>query len=272
MFYHVSSIYGRRDYNEDEYDIMINLNNKNKEKHICDYFSIFDGHGGGFISKYLKKNFQYYFTHPNVQYPSKSKEYNKYIIKVCELIQNKLCNYELQSKITGSTALTIIIYEYKKKKMLKVINLGDCRAIACNLNNIAIPLTKDHKPTSYEEFHRITELNGNIIIEKNDDPRINGMSVSRSFGDLDAKPHVSHIPDIFDYDIDNFSFIVLACDGLWDVLSNQEVVDFILYQMKTIKIKNETSNKSLNNIAVKLVDYAYDKGTQDNITAIIFFL
>lgn len=266
MFYHCASIQGKRPYNEDEYDVYVNLDGTKTGKRL-NYFSIFDGHGGNTVSKYLKKHLGTYFVDDKVNLElAKSKACDKYISKVYEFVQNKLENYHLPSKVTGSTALVCINYMCNNHNMLKVINLGDCRAVACTLDNIGIPLTKDHKPTSYDEFTRINKLGGRIIREKNDDPRINGLSVSRAFGDLDSKPHISHLPDIYDYDTRKFKFFIMACDGVWDVVSNQDAVDLVLSELD-----REQKNKN-HNIASKLVQLAFEKGSQDNLTAIVVVL
>ena len=124
---------------------------------------------------------------------------------------------------------------------------------------------------SWDENHRIINAGGKIITDYGDDPRINGLSVSRSFGDLDAKPHVSHIPDIYDYMInpEKDKFMILACDGVWDVLSNQDAVDYILYLMDKIKVSSNCSTRSLKNIANLLGDHAIEMGSQDNISILI---
>lgn len=274
MWYHSISIQGRRPYNEDEYNIINNLNCKDITIHKVGYFGLFDGHGGGKISKFCKKNLHKYFIDNEIisKPPSKSKDYDKYIIKTYSSIQNKLSEYEKEAKTVGSTALVVIVYEKEKKKYCKIANLGDCRAIMCNEYNIAVQLTKDHKPTSFEEYKRILSENGKITKDAGDDYRINGMSVSKSFGDLDAKPHVSHIPDIFDYDVNKTKFIIMGCDGLWDVLSNQEAIDFVLSEIEcNNEYKKNVNNKLDNNIANKLANLAYDKGSHDNITVIVIF-
>jgi protein phosphatase 1L len=264
MLYYTNSIQGRRPYNEDEFDVFINLNGQTGKK--LNYFGLFDGHGGNDVSKYLKKNLRLYFTGDNVQAEmGKSKSCDRYIEKVYEFVQNKLTDYHLPSKATGSTALITMFYNCKGHDMMKVINLGDCRAVACNLDNIAIPLTKDHKPTSYDEFKRITQMGGRIVHEKNDDPRINGLSVSRAFGDLDSKPHVSHSPEYYDYDTKKFKFVIMGCDGIWDVVSNQDAVDLVLSEL-------EDTKGTKKNIAAKLTQFAYDKGSQDNLTCIVIVL
>ena len=273
MFYHLNSQIGLRPKNEDEIDVICNIDNNNSEYKNINFYSIFDGHGGAHVSKYLKEKLANYFIHKTVtEFPSKNKSYNKYINKIYDYVQDKMTNFELPSKNCGSTALVIIYYLKNTDKYLKIINLGDCRAVICNENNIAIPLTKDHKPLSYDENKRILSCNGLITQDLGDDPRINGLSVSRSFGDLDAKPHVSHIPDIYDYDVNKEKFIIMACDGVWDVLSNQDAVDFVLYALEKIKVNSNYIIKNKKNIANLLGNYAIEKGSQDNISILIIFL
>ena len=103
------------------------------------------------------------------------------------------------------------------------------------------------------------------------DWRVKDLSVSRAFGDIDATPFLSHRPDLYRYKLDkNDKFFVLACDGLWDVMSNCDVVNFILLHCYD-NTTNVRINKSIN-IAKKLAEYAIKKGSTDNITIVAFFL
>jgi protein phosphatase 1L len=277
MIYHLASLIGKRPKNEDEIDVIINSNGSNKSRKNINFFGVYDGHGGDKISKYLKEKLGNYFLDKSiVENPSKHKSYNKYIDKVYNFLQNKLTEFEQPSKHCGSTALVVINYSKLSDNLdfnqLKVINLGDCRAVICDSRNIAIPLTKDHKPMSYDENKRILDCGGNIVIDVNDDPRINGLSVSRSFGDLDSKPHVSHLPDVYDYEIKDHKFLIMACDGVWDVLSNQDAVDFVLFSLDKIKLDDNCTTRSSKNIAYLLGEYAIQRGSQDNISVLIVFL
>lgn len=276
MNYNYISLLGARPKNEDEIEVILNSDNTNQSLKPINFFSIFDGHGGDKISKYLKEKLPGYFMSNSVDSnPSKHKSYNKYINKIYEHVQSKLVSTVLPSKFCGSTALVILTYPKTESVIqLKVINLGDCRAVLCNKDNIGIPLTKDHKPTSWEESKRIVKAGGVIKTDPGDDPRINGLSVSRSFGDLDAKPHVSHLPDIYDYEITKGKdkFIIMGCDGVWDVLSNQEAVDFVLFTMDRINtITPGLTTRSNKNIANLLGEYAIAKGSQDNISVLIIW-
>jgi len=111
-------------------------------------------------------------------------------------------------------------------------------------------------------------LGGKIEFD-GDDWRIENLSVSRAFGDVKAGPYVTHVPDVFKYRLGNKDqFMILACDGLWDVMTNQEVVDFVLhicYDQNMVRIDPGV------NIAKKLADIAVQKGSTDNITIIISF-
>lgn len=234
---------GKRPSNEDSHIISDNL------------FAIFDGHGGAFCSKYLKEIFPDLISRLNGSFNKTE------INELFDLVQLSLINkYQTRLNNVGSTALICIIND----KYLNIINLGDCRCIICN-NNKPIQITVDHKPNKPDEKKRIEKLDGEIYKDVGDDWRVNCLSVSRSFGDLNAIPEVSHRPDIFTRRINkDDQFVVMACDGLWDVMTNLQVCQFILDELKDgVKIENIASNLAI---------YAIDKGSMDNITIIILFI
>ena len=103
------------------------------------------------------------------------------------------------------------------------------------------------------------------------DWRIKDLSVSRAFGDIDARPYLTHKPDIFRYKLDkNDKFFVLACDGLWDVMSNDDVSNFVLLNCYDITTKHRI-NKNVN-ASKLLAEYALKKGSTDNVSIVIAFL
>lgn len=272
IYYHCSSLIGLRQKNEDEILVIENIDSSIPEFCSVNSYSVFDGHGGDKISKFLKDKYGKYILNKKfIDEIDKSKKSNKKIKLLYEAMQKNITDLNMASRYCGSTALTCIVYG-ENNKYLKIINLGDCRAVACNENNIAIALTKDHRPDSYEELKRIKKLGGVVEYSKDDDPRIDGMSVSRSLGDLDSKPYISHNPDIYDYDSKKYSFIILACDGVWEVLKNQEAIDFVLSKLDEIKIDRNCKQKSKSNIANLLAEYALEKKSTDNLSVVIIFL
>ena len=227
--------------------------------------SVYDGHGGKLVSDFLSKNLPNYFLDKNINYPLKK----EYVNKVYDHIQSSLRNnYKNYSYSSGSTCLVAINFKKGDEKYLNVINTGDSRCVLCR-NNMAIALSKDHKPHWPEELIRINQLGGKIHFD-GDDWRIKDLSVSRAFGDIDASPYVSHKPELFRYKIDKSDkFIILACDGLWDVLSNQ-AINFVLQNSYDNTLKKRNNKKT--NVSKLLAEYAIKKGSTDNVTVIVAFL
>lgn len=272
MSIHTASKKGRRRSNEDEHTVLTFLNPKknpyNKYANI-NIYGVFDGHGGGYVSKYLHDHLHKYFISKKVPRPFKS----SYINRVYDHVQGKLTKSNTsKAHACGSTCLLALHFRDKRNvNYLQLLNTGDSRGVLCHSSkNVAVRLTKDHKPNIPEERHRITQLGGQVYYDGHD-YRIKDLSVSRAFGDNDSKPYVVQKPDIFNYKLNkNDKFMILACDGLWDVMSDQEAVDFVLneqYDMRTGKRK-----KTSVNIANKLATHAInDKGSTDNVTTVIVF-
>jgi serine/threonine protein phosphatase PrpC len=273
MHVHTISLLGLRPRNEDDLFYSLNLNSESSEKkRKANIIGIFDGHGGNLVSKYLKEHLPKYF-YANEQ-PIFSSKNIAFVNKLYDRMEQKIIKDVPQSKQMGSTALVLQLEKGKSNVFyIQVINIGDCRAVLCNEYNIAVNLTKDHKPMHWEEKIRIESLGGVIIKEANDDPRIKGLSVSRAFGDLDATPYVTHVPEIFNYKVNADSkFVILGCDGVWDVLSSQDAVDFVITEMKNLNTYNENYHThNQRNIAKKLGEYALKKGSGDNISLVILF-
>jgi protein phosphatase 2C len=259
------SLKGKRPSNEDKHDIIINSTLADANRAPVNFFSVYDGHGGKFVSKFLHNNLSKCFMDKRVQYPLTK----KYVTQVYETIQSTFKNKFLtETTQCGSTCLAVIHFEKEGKKYLNVLNTGDSRCVLCR-DNFGIPLTKDHKPDWPEEYHRITQLGGKIYPD-GDDWRVKDLSVSRAFGDVDAEPYLTCLPDILRYKLEQGDkFIILACDGLWDVLSNQDVVNYILRECYDKTLQTRT-NKTIN-IARKLAELAIAKGSTDNISVVIVF-
>ena len=191
---------------------------------------------------------------------------SKYFIKVYDLLQAKLKEDHPRAVIhCGSTACVGIQYkDSDNQDKLWILNVGDSRAIKCNKDNIAEQLSLDHKPNSPEEKRRIDELGGTIEYDGSD-WRIKGLSLSRAFGDLDCLPYVTHLPQVYKYNINpNDKFILFACDGLWDVLSNQDAIEYVNQLLLDKKFKG--------NYSKELAEHAINKGSLDNITVIVYFI
>lgn len=260
------SMQGKRDSNEDQDIYVLNLDNSNKNLNNVNFFGVFDGHGGDSVSKYLKNNLSQFFVNKFEKPVYIDKSFSKkYFSKVFDLIQMKMKNTNYnQVKHCGATACVGVHYrDENNRDRLWILNTGDSRSVMCGAGNKAEQLSIDHKPNYPSEKKRIEDMGGEIEFD-GADWRIKDLSLSRAFGDLNCTPYVTHSPEIFRYKItSDDKFIIFACDGLWDVLSNQEAVDYVLKSMA----KNPYSDHAKN-----LAEYAYAKGSLDNITVIIYLI
>ncbi|PWA89569.1 protein phosphatase 2C family protein [Artemisia annua] len=121
----------------------------------------------------------------------------------------------------GSTSVTAVLINGQR---LWVANLGDSRAVLSK-GGEAIQMSTDHEPST--ERVSIEHKGGFVSNMPGDVPRVNGqLAVSRAFGDKSLKSHLRSDPAIHDTTVDNKTdLLVLASDGLWKVMDNQEVVD-----------------------------------------------
>lgn len=115
---------------------------------------------------------------------------------------------------------------------LYIANVGDCRAVVGTWDGQAIELTKDHKASLPEEKARI-EASGGFV----HNGRLDGiLAISRGFGDLAHKQdgHLVATPDVIEHIVaPEDQFLLLASDGLFDVLSSQQVVNFVSRKLRT---------------------------------------
>ena len=131
------------------------------------------------------------------------------------------------SMFTGCTANVLVIHD----KKLFFANAGDSRSILCK-NGQAFPMSTDHKPSIPAELKRIERAEGWVS-----DGRILGnLNISRGIGDSEYKMNkklkpeeqiISNFPDVKIENLSNdIDFVVIACDGIWDCKTNQEICDF----------------------------------------------
>jgi len=258
------SLQGKRPSNEDQHVHIINLNNKDETINPINFIGVFDGHGGKTVSKYLKKNLPKYFLSKfDKDIYGHSKKASKYFSLVFNKIEKNLeKDHPRACKYCGSTALCAIHYLHNNIPMLWIANVGDSRGILCKKNNEVIQLSEDHKPNSNEERKRIKKLGGKIYYDGYD-WRIKDLSLSRAIGDVEAKPYISHLPQIYRYKLNkNDKFAIFACDGLWDVMSNKKAAEYVL------KLKNKYYK---GNIAKALDEHAIKIGSYDKVSVVILF-
>jgi serine/threonine protein phosphatase PrpC len=200
---------GHRSYMEDEGRVIENFNGDPNKILFC----IFDGHGGGQVSKFLQEHFGAYMK--------KIYNYKNYFIGFTEIfkaIDNdiKLLDYPT----VGSTATIVYIEKDKNnKRTLYCANVGDSRCVLVSKKG-CFRMSYDDKVSDPKENERINK-NGGIVVGG----RVYGQLIlSRSFGDWRIKdfgvivdPHVTKF-ELNEEDL----FCIIASDGVWDVLRDEE--------------------------------------------------
>eukprot|EP01035_Chromulina_nebulosa_P017718 gene17718-23310_t len=262
-------------------------------------FGVFDGHGGSFCSEYLKNNLSNIVSSQLDIHLSSTSNIEESLVAVlkksCELIEKELREIpkltvtrpktaagKLKAADTsGSTAIICLI----STTHFAIANIGDSRAVLGSTRESTcecIPLSFDHKLNVLSEKERVEATGANVsqvgdnsdvyeVIVKGCDERLR---MSRSFGDFLFKSNdelswdkqaVIAIPDIIIRErTNNDEFIVLACDGIWDVMSNSDVVAFVHNHL----IKPIT-HSSVVDVCDALIHETLDRNSHDNLTAII---
>lgn len=141
-----------------------------------------------------------------------------------------------------------------RQRVLYTANVGDARIILCRAGK-ALRLSYDHKGSDENEGKRIVNAGGLIL-----NNRVNGvLAVTRALGDAYIKDLVTGHPYTTETVIhpESDEFLIIACDGLWDVCSDQEAVDLI----------RETENPDV--AAKNLVDHALNRFSTDNLSCMV---
>ncbi|XP_052190719.1 probable protein phosphatase 2C 59 isoform X1 [Diospyros lotus] len=269
--YGYASSPGKRSSMEDFYETRID----GVDGEIVGLFGVFDGHGGARAAEYVKQNlFSNLIKHPKFISDTKS-AIGLYFLCSCFELFNQFTSYLFwillstadayshtdseflksennQNRDAGSTASTAILVGDR----LLVANVGDSRAVICRGGD-AIAVSRDHKPDQTDERQRIEDAGGFVMWAGT--WRVGGvLAVSRAFGDRLLKQFVVADPEIQEQKVDSsLEFLILASDGLWDVVTNEEAVAMV----KPIQ-EPEAGAK-------RLMQEACQRGSGDNITIVV---
>lgn len=273
------------------------------------YVGVYDGHGGSFCSEYLRMNLHVALANtlaPQVklldsgkQTPTKDQlKAQQQIIQTAFIesfkqLDKTLCGECVSRKSEdGSCCIAAMI----RGDVVWVANVGDSKAVLGRRKTDkegketvkATALSKDHSPLLVKERERIQKAGGKV-----EDGRVDGrLGVSRSFGDTVVKRKgVTARPDITKFTITPADqFMILACDGLWEVFSIQDAVDYvrkaIAEQWELRKSEPEPPQSSMQALARERKETATQlvcrrvteklvreavllRGAKDNVTAIV---
>lgn len=221
--YGASAMQGWRISMEDAHTTILDVDGKKNTS----FFAVYDGHGGSAAAKYAGRSAHLHILN--------NEEFDKKNYAAALKAGFLTTDVELRKdpgharEPSGCTAVAVLVTE---DNHVYCANAGDSRSILSS-KGVAIPLSYDHKPTNQTEYERINKAGGFVQFG-----RVNGnLALSRAFGDFEFKQNqllrpeeqvVTANPDIIDRKLEpDDEFIVLACDGIWDCMSNQQVANFV---------------------------------------------
>uniref|UniRef100_A0A0A0LPY9 PPM-type phosphatase domain-containing protein n=2 Tax=Cucumis sativus TaxID=3659 RepID=A0A0A0LPY9_CUCSA len=248
---------GRRETLEDAYGVMLDICGDSKQA----FFAVVDGHGGrdaaDYVVEHLGKNI--------INALEKIAGEEEKAIESAIRRGHKRTDEEFLSQGVGSGACAASVLV--KNGELHVANVGDCRVVLSR-NGVATPLTKQHRLCREEERVRI-EKSGGFVECKNGVWRVQGsLAVSRAIGDLHLKEWVISEPEIHRLPLTpDCEFLIMASDGLWDKVKDQEAVDEVMREMG-----DEKNNDEGMKACKMLMEMSFRRGNMDDVTVMLIQL
>ncbi|KAJ1692081.1 hypothetical protein LUZ63_008779 [Rhynchospora breviuscula] len=222
------------------------------------FCGIFDGHGewGHYVAKSVRKtlpasllcHWQEAVANESAlvaSSPTEKEKINQFnvwrqsCLTACETVDKELKrSRSIDTYYSGTTALTMV----KQGDLMVISNVGDSRAVLATTADdgslMPVQLTVDFKPNLPQELERIKQCNGQVYC-LDEEPGVHrlwlpgdespGLAMSRAFGDFCMKGHgLISVPDVTQRIITSQDrFVILATDGVWDVISNEEAIEIV---------------------------------------------
>eukprot|EP00529_Nitzschia_sp_RCC80_P031152 CAMPEP_0113512512 /NCGR_PEP_ID=MMETSP0014_2-20120614/39378_1 /TAXON_ID=2857 /ORGANISM="Nitzschia sp." /LENGTH=356 /DNA_ID=CAMNT_0000408873 /DNA_START=124 /DNA_END=1190 /DNA_ORIENTATION=+ /assembly_acc=CAM_ASM_000159 len=201
---------------------------------------VLDGHGehGDYVSAWFRDQLvSEMFNHPSWSTNLKTAAAEA----IAKVERDLLRNFRIDTEFSGTTLSMAII----RGNHLTGVNIGDSRVILGKEQDgriVPVDITYDHKPDSPKEKERILACGGRVFAVEYDDgidgpPRVwlghmdvPGLAMSRSLGDVVAhSAGVSSEPEFSEFDLDSKDdkFLVIATDGLWEFITNEETCETV---------------------------------------------
>jgi len=223
------------------------------------FFAVYDGHGGKEAAVFAADNLHKILAEEINKDKSVFEDHQKFLATLRKTYL--ATDDKLKTAVPthhGCTSVTCIVSGKGDNRHLYTANVGDARAVLAR-NGTAIRLTEEHKASDEIEAKRITDSGGFII-----HGRVNGqIIITRSLGDHLMKEFIIGDPYMSHHKLtEKDNFLIVACDGLWDVIEDQQAVDFVL----------EHSSLSASEISKKLLIKALLDGTTDNLSIMVIKL
>ncbi|XP_027361213.1 probable protein phosphatase 2C 8 [Abrus precatorius] len=270
------SVIGRRRVMEDAVKVVPAFVAAEQRSCGYDFFAVYDGHGGTMVANACRDRLHVLVAEEVKESAEKGLDWCKVMCSCFMKMDGEIgvggdeAEEDGGGNTVGSTAAVVVV----GKEEIVVANCGDSRAVLCR-GGVAVPLSRDHKPDLPDEKERI-EAAGGRVINWNGNRVLGVLATSRSIGDHCMKPFVISQPETNVYArTESDEFVVVASDGLWDVVSNKfvcEVVRSCLHGQMRRNLKQDSIISYATEAAALLAELAMARGSKDNISVIVIQL
>ncbi|KAM7276113.1 hypothetical protein ACFE04_017979 [Oxalis oulophora] len=305
LIWGLTSICGRRPEMEDSlnvapcllqipYDLPVNGTSHNLSSSTAHFVGIYDGHGGSQVADYCRERMHMALIEEiengkSIISDDWQEKWRKTLTNCFQVVDDEVGGVQrfvnannmttsqpelvIAPETVGSTAVVALIFPTH----IIVSNCGDSRAVLCR-GKMAVPLSVDHKPDREDELARIEAAGGKVINWMGS--RVCGvLAMSRSIGDRYLKPSVIPDPEVtFSPRVKEDECLILASDGLWDVITNEEACEvarrrILLWHKKNGDNRLTNRGEGVDPAAQAAAEYlsrlALQRGSKDNISIIV---
>ncbi|XP_030541689.1 LOW QUALITY PROTEIN: probable protein phosphatase 2C 6 [Rhodamnia argentea] len=233
------------------------------------FFGVYDGHGGSQVAKFCAAQMHEVIAEEWNREAMDGFEWQRRweaaFATGFERVDSEVVTAAAAPEMLGSTAVVVILSGCQ----IITSNCGDSRAILCR-GTQTVPLTVDQKPDRHDELMRIEGMGGKVINWNG--ARVFGvLAMSRAIGDRYLRPWIIPVPEItFTTRRDDDECLILASDGLWDVMTNDEVGEVarrLLRRCRRLMMVDEIPPAQA--VADCLTEIAYGRNSSDNISIIV---
>ena len=248
-----------------------------------DLFAVFDGHGSRGEADFAAAYLPACMIH-EMEVAEDPTSTNQLLCSAFRQTSNAMRG-KGQGMTTGTTAVVAVLVDSK----LHVANVGDSNAVLSYADGSARVLTTEHKPSLASERERIEAMDGGLVTvsQRNGIARVQGqLAVSRALGDFHLEPYVTSEPSSTTVDLSSAEgsgpeFLIVACDGVWDVYdargASMEVRKAVHHaEVKAAKKaakdggkQEESGSNAMDLAAGVLCDKSLGRGSTDNISVVV---
>ncbi|RWV93402.1 hypothetical protein GW17_00044140 [Ensete ventricosum] len=239
---------------------------------VFDFFGVYDGHGGARVAQACRERLHVVLAEEVAAtggWPRAEGRWREVMMASFSRVDGEVeaAAQGEAERTVGSTAVVAVV----GTKRIVVANCGDSRAVLSR-GGVAVPLSFDHKADRPDEMERVEAAGGRVI--NWDGYRVLGvLATSRSIGDCYLKPFVISEPDVTVTErTEKDEFLILASDGLWDVVSNEaacKIARQCLNGRMARMFPDAVSGCTAAEAAALLAELAISRGSEDNISVVV---